>query len=179
MDNKSSECEHFLQSAIAVFHAQKKMADAAIGQLADNQLHQPLDENANEIAVIMKHMAGNMISRWTDLLTSDGEKPWRDRDSEFIDDISSRDELMVRWEHGWECLFAALAALGPGDLMKRTMIRGHPHTVIEAIHREMDHHGYHLGQVVQLARFLAKDAWTTLTVPRGGSEAYNRRAWKR
>ncbi len=179
MDAQSSPAEHFLQSAIATFHTQKRMAEAAIRQLDNERLHRPLDVNTNSVAVIMKHMAGNMVSRWTDFLTSDGEKPTRVRDGEFIDDIASRDELMARWEQGWKCLFDALAALGPGDSMHRIAIRGHPHTVIEAIHRQIDHYGYHVGQIVQLARFLAKDNWETLTVPRGESEAYNLRTWKK
>ena len=155
------------------------MAEAAIRQLDDEQLRRPLDENTNSIAVIMKHMAGNMLSRWTDFLASDGEKPWRNRDSEFVDDIATRDELLGRWEEGWTCLSTSVGALLPGDLMRQVTIRGHPHTVIEAIHRQIDHNGYHVGQIVQLARFLAKDKWTTLTVPRGESEAYNKRIWKR
>lgn len=177
MNPPSSLGEHFLHSAIATFHAQKSMADAAIRQLDDHQLHRPLDENTNSVAIIIKHLAGNMLSRWTDFLKTDGEKPSRNRDSEFIDDIPTRDALMAHWERGWKCLFTALAALRPADLTERVTIRGHPHTVVQAIHRQLDHYGYHVGQIVHLARFLAKDQWTTLTIPRGQSAAYNRRTW--
>ncbi len=169
----------FLKSAIATFRSDKKLAERAIGQLSREQLHQALDENTNSVAAIMKHMAGNMLSRWTDFLTTDGEKPWRHRDNEFVDDIASRDELMALWERGWECLFKTLDALTPDDLAKTVHIRGHPHTVIEAIHRQLSHYGYHVGQIVQMARVLAMDNWKTITVPRGGSEEYNRRVWKR
>ena len=179
MNTQSTTGEHFLASAIAMFRTQKKLAEAAIRQLDDDQLHRPLDENTNCIAVIIKHMTGNMLARWTDLLTSDGEKPWRRRDSEFVDDIASRDQLIARWEQGWSRLFAALECLGPDDLLKHTTIRGHPHTVIEAVHRQMDHYGYHIGQIVHLARHMAKDHWTTLTVPRGGSEEFNQEVWRK
>jgi hypothetical protein len=168
----------FLESAMAKYRAQKDFAERAIVQLSDEQLHQPLDENTNSVAVIMKHLAGNMRSRWTDFLTTDGEKEWRDRDSEFVDDFPLRDDLMAFWQRGWDCLFATLSALKEDDLTKIVTIRGEPHNVIEAIHRGLDHCGYHLGQIVLIARVLAKDNWTTLTIPRGGSQEYNRRVWQ-
>ena len=169
----------FLDSAVAMFRSQKKLAERAIGQLTDEQLHQPLDENTNNVAVIMKHMAGNMCSRWTDFLAADGEKPWRHRDNEFVDDIASRDELMTLWERGWGRLFATMESLTVHDLTRSVTIRGEPHSVIQAVHRELGHYGYHVGQIVLVARVLRKDKWQTLTVPPGGSEEYNRRVWKR
>ena len=168
----------FLDSAIAKYKAQRHLAERAIVQVSDEKLHQPLDENTNSVAVIMKHMAGNMLSRWTDFLTTDGEKQWRDRDSEFVDDFHSRDDLMAFWHLGWDCLFSTLTALTVDDLTKSVRIRGEPHNVIEAIHRGLDHGAYHVGQIVLVARVLAKDNWTTLTIPRGGSEEYNRRVWQ-
>jgi len=168
----------FLESALAKYKAQKDLAERAIVQLDDEKLHQSLDENTNSVAIIMKHMAGNMWSRWTDFLTTDGEKQWRNRDSEFVDESHSRDDLMAFWQRGWDCLFSTLTALTVGDLTKTVRIRGEPHNVIEAIHRGLDHCGYHVGQIVLVARVLAKDHWTTLTVPRGGSEEYNRRVWQ-
>ena len=168
----------FLESAIAKYQAQKDLAERAIVQLGDEQLHHPLDENTNSVAVIMKHLAGNMLSRWTDFLTTDGEKQWRNRDREFVDDFPSRDDLTAFWQRGWDCLFATLSALTEGDLTKTVPIRGEPHNVIEAIHRGLDHCGYHVGQIVLVARVLAKDNWTTLTIPRGGSQEYNRRVWQ-
>ena len=170
--------EVFLESAIAKYKAQKDLAERAIVQLGDEKLHQPLDENTNSVAIIMKHMAGNMLSRWTDFLTTDGEKQWRNRDSEFVDDFHSRDDLMAFWQRGWDCLFSTLNALTVGDLTRTVRIRGELHNVIEAIHRELDHYGYHVGQIVLVARVLAKDNWTTLTIPRGGSEEYNQRVWQ-
>ncbi len=155
------------------FAAYKEMAQKAFAQVSDAQLHQALDENTNSIAVIMKHMSGNLRSRFTDFLTSDGEKPDRDRDSEFIDDIADRAALVEYWESGWRCLFDALSSLTDRDLDTTITIRGEPHSVIDALLRQLAHHGYHVGQIVQLARFLAKDKWTVLTIPRGGSKQFN------
>lgn len=155
------------------FAAYKEMAQKAFAQVSDEQLRQPLDENTNSIAVIMKHMAGNLRSRFTDFLTTDGEKPDRDRDSEFIDDIPDRRALVEYWESGWHCLFDAMSPLTDRDLGKTITIRGEPMTVIDALLRQLAHHGYHVGQIVQLARFLAKDKWTVLTIPRGGSKEFN------
>ncbi|MCG8404296.1 MAG: DUF1572 domain-containing protein [Phycisphaerales bacterium] len=172
--------ETFMESIVSKSRNQKQFVERAIRQLSDAQVRQPLDENTNSIAVIMKHMAGNMLSRWTDFLTSDGEKTWRKRDSEFVDDFNSTDELTAFWEKGWACFFSELETLTAEDLTKTTPIRGEPHTVIDAIHRQLDHNGYHGGQIVLIARILAKDNWTTLTIPRGPgeSEAYNQRVWK-
>lgn len=164
-----------LQSAVTTFRSQKLLAQRAIEQLSDEQLRKPLDENTNSVAVIMKHMAGNMLSRWTDFLTSDGDKPWRIRDGEFIDDFASRAEIDAFWQRGWECLFATLESLAPADLSRTVTIRQEPHRVALAIARQLSHYGYHVGQIVLTARLLAKDNWTVLTIPRGGSEAFNRR----
>ena len=167
-----------IAGAAETFAGQKQLAERAIAQLADDQLHKSLDPETNSVAVIMKHIAGNLRSRWTEFLASDGEKPWRNRDSEFVDDISSREELMHIWERGWKCLFDALARLSDDDLGKEVPIRGKPHTVIRAIDRQIDHNAYHVGQIVLVARILAQDNWTTLSVPRGESEAHNRRIWQ-
>ncbi|HEX4052783.1 MAG TPA: DUF1572 family protein [Tepidisphaeraceae bacterium] len=155
------------------FAAYKEMAQKAFAQISDAQLHQPLDQNTNSIAVIMKHMAGNLRSRFTDFLTTDGEKPDRDRDSEFIDDNAERKAILAYWETGWRCLFDAMSPLTDGDLNRTINIRGEELTVIDALLRQLAHHGYHVGQIVQLARFLAKDKWTVLTIPRGGSKQFN------
>lgn len=167
-----------LRSARETFESQKALAERAIVQLSDDQLRLPLDENTNSVAVIMKHMAGNMLSRWTDLLGSDGEKPWRERDTEFVDDFDSRAAIVARWEHGWRSLFDTLDALAPDDLMRIVPIRGEPHRVAEAIDRQLSHYGYHVGQIVQVARVLAKDRWEVLTIPRGQSAEFNRRSWQ-
>jgi len=162
---------------LATFRSDKAKADKAVAQLADDKLRMALDPNTNSIAVIMKHVAGNLRSRWTDFLTTDGEKPERDRDDEFVDTFASRDELLADWESGWQCLFAALAGLSPEDLLRTVTIRGVPHTVPDAIQRSLAHCGYHVGQIVLIARILAGEQWTTITIPRDGSAAYNERTW--
>lgn len=166
-----------VESAITSFRANRGWADKAIAQLPDDKLHVALDANTNSIAVIMKHLAGNLASRWTDFLTSDGEKPWRNRDDEFIDTFSDREQLLSYWEEGWNCLFAALQSLGPKDLANTVTIRGEPHSVPLAIHRSLAHCGYHVGQIVMIARILAGDNWNTITIPRGESETYNKVVW--
>jgi hypothetical protein len=162
-----------IASLIRNFQSQKRLADKAVEQLSDAQLRQPLDENTNSVAVIMKHVAGNLRSRFTDFLTTDGEKPDRNRDGEFVDDFPDRAAIVADWETGWKILFDALASLEASDLARVVTIRGEPHAVIDALHRSLAHCGYHAGQIVQLARFLAKDNWQTITIPRGGSQAFN------
>ncbi len=179
MTKSTSTAEDFLGVTIRRFREQKSMAERAVGQLPDAQLYAALDEHTNSIAVIMKHIAGNLTSRWTDVLTTDGEKDWRNRDTEFEDDFRSRDELMSKWEEGWSCLHAAIQSLTPADLTQIVTIRGHDHSVIDAIIRALDHNAYHVGQIVTLARHFAGDQWETLTVPPGESEQYNRRTWKK
>jgi len=174
MPNSTSD-RLVIDAIITRFKAYKEMAEKAFGQVSDDQLHQPLDENTNSIAVIVKHISGNLLSRFTDFLTSDGEKPDRDRDSEFVDDFPDRRAIVTTWDRGWQCLFDAISPLTDGDLNKTVTIRGEPHSVIDALLRQLSHHSYHVGQIVQLARFLAKDKWTVLTIPRGGSQQFNAR----
>jgi hypothetical protein len=159
------------------FEANKRLADRAVEQVPDGKLHAALDANTNSIAVIMKHIAGNLLSRWTDFLTTDGEKPWRSRDTEFVDTFSSRAELLEFWERGWACLLRALKNLTPDDLAKTITIRGEPHSVPLALARSLGHTCYHIGQIVQVARIHAGDKWNTLTIPRGTSELFNRANW--
>lgn len=160
------------------FARHKDYCDRAAEQIAWAHLRQPLSAETNSIVVIMKHVAGNLLSRFTDFFTSDGEKPWRDRDREFIDDFSDREAMIALWEQGWGCLFGVLDGLRDGDLARTVTIRGEPHTVSLAISRSLAHVSYHAGQIVLIARLIAereKTSWRTLTVPRGESEAYNRR----
>jgi hypothetical protein len=165
-------------SAIAnALEANKRMADRAVEQVPDEKLHTALDAHTNSIAVIMKHVAGNLASRWTDFLTSDGEKPWRNRDEEFVDSFTSRAELLAFWERGWACLLTALKSLTPEDLDKTITIRGEPHSVPLALERSLGHTCYHIGQIVQVARIHAGDTWNTLTIPRGGSAQFNQAKW--
>lgn len=162
-----------IESMQRTFAAQKHLADAAISQLDEGKLRSPLDENTNSVCVIMKHLGGNLRSRFTDFLTTDGEKPWRDRDDEFVDNFSSVDHMKQEWDEGWQVLFNTLGELSDADLSLTVQIRGEPHTVALALSRALAHVGYHTGQIVQAARYMAKDNWTTLTVPRGGSRAHN------
>jgi hypothetical protein len=163
--------------ALDAFRANKRLADRAVAQLPGEKLHVPLDPATNSIAVIMKHVAGNLLSRWTDFLATDGEKPWRDRDDEFVDTFASREELLAYWESGWGRLFETLGGLTAEDLDRTVAIRGEPHSVPLAIQRSLAHCGYHVGQIVLIARILAGDRWETLTIPRGGSAGFNQRAW--
>jgi uncharacterized damage-inducible protein DinB len=163
----------FLLAVVDAFQANKRLADRAIAQVPDAKLHIALDANTNSIAVIVKHVAGNFISRWTDFLTTDGEKPWRNRDEEFVDAFQSRAEVLERWERGWAVLFQTLSSLTPDDLDRTVTIRGEPHSVVLALSRSLGHACYHIGQIVQLARHHAGDNWQTLTIPRGGSAEFN------
>src|SRR6185312_14380868 len=164
----------FLSAIVNAFEANKRLADRAVEQVPDGKLHLALDANTNSIAVIMKHVAGNLTSRWTDFLTAEGEKPWRNRDDEFVDTFGSRDELLHVWESGWACLFKTLGSLRAHDLEKTVMIRGEPHSVPLAMQRSLGHTCYHIGQIVQVARIHAKEQWQTLTIPRGKSEQFNK-----
>jgi len=166
-----------LDAALACFRANKGWADKAIGQLSDEKLHIALDANTNSIAVIMKHVAGNLLSRWTDFLTTDGEKPSRNRDDEFIDSFGSRAELLEYWESGWQRLFETLESLTSVDLGRTVLIRGEPHSVPLAIQRSLAHCGYHVGQIILIARILAGENWKTITIPRGASSTFNQRVW--
>jgi hypothetical protein len=152
----------------------KELADRAVAQVSDENLFIALDEEANSLAVIMKHIAGNLRSRWTDFLTSDGEKPDRHRDLEFVvEEKDTKEHLLAYWEAGWSCLFDALAPLGPDDLDRTVLIRGEPHSVIQAINRQLTHYAYHIGQMVFLAKHFASSAWQSLSIPRGKSEEFN------
>lgn len=165
----------YSEDARAIFHQYKKLADAAIAQVSDDCLTRTLDPEMNSIAIIMKHMAGNMLSRWTDFLTTDGEKPWRNRDSEFEDPPPTRAELLALWERGWSCLFAALDPLTDADLACTVNIRGEAHSVMQAINRQVAHYSYHCGQIVLLAKHFQSSNWKCLTVARKKSEEFNRR----
>jgi hypothetical protein len=167
----------FMAALLNAFEANKRYADRAVAQVPDDKLHVALDVHTNSIAVMMKHVAGNLASRWTDFLTSDGEKPWRKRDEEFVDSFAGRAELLVFWERGWSCLFQTLRGLKREDLEKTVTIRGEPHSVPLALERSLGHTCYHIGQIVQVARIHAGEQWNTLTIPRGGSQQYNQTNW--
>src|SRR5262245_5855893 len=167
----------FMPAIVNAFEANKRMADRAIEQLPADKLRIALDPNTNSIAIIMKHVAGNLLSRWTDFLTTDGEKTWRNRDDEFVDSFGSRKEILDYWERGWACVFTTLKSLKPEDLSKTVFIRGEAHTVPLALERSLGHTCYHIGQIVQVARVQAGDNWKTLTIPRGESAKFNKEKW--
>ena len=167
----------WLEATLLSFRAHKGWADRAVAQLPDDRLRVALDPETNSVAAIMKHVAGNLRSRWTDFLDTDGEKPWRDRDAEFVDTFADRAELLAWWESGWSALFQTLESLAPDDLGRTVLIRGEPHKVPLAIQRSLAHTCYHIGQIVMVSRILAGDSWTTLTIPRGGSAAFNQQSW--
>lgn len=179
MSEYSEVLAEIITGAITSFRTNKGWADKAIAQLPDDKLHVTLDDNTNSVAVIMKHVAGNLKSRWTDFLTTDGEKPWRNRDDEFVDSFSNRQDILNYWEAGWACLFETLESLQPDDLARTVMIRGEPHTVPLAIHRSLAHSGYHVGQIIMVARILAGDSWETITIPPGQSASYNKSVWNK
>jgi hypothetical protein len=156
----------YLEDSLAMFRQYKSMGERAMAQVADDQLFAALDEEMNSIAIIVKHMAGNMRSRWTDFLTTDGEKPDRNRDGEFEAPPATRAALMQMWEDGWALVFLALAPLSDEDLGRTVTIRGEPHSVMQAIQRQVAHYASHCGQIVLLAKHFAHDHWSSLTIPR-------------
>ena len=165
----------YLEDSLSLFRYYKKLGEGAMAQLSDQQLRAVLDPEMNSISQIVKHMAGNMRSRWTDFLTSDGEKPDRRRDSEFEEPPASREALMKMWEAGWNCLFSALEPLGPADADRKVTIRGEAHSVMQAVNRQVAHYAYHVGQIVFLAKHLQYTGWKSLSIPRKGSEKFNQR----
>lgn len=165
----------YIKESLALFRQYKKMADGAIAQVPDDLLTTALADDENSIAIIVKHMAGNMRSRWTDFLTSDGEKPDRDRDSEFILPPASREDLTRMWESGWKCVFDAIEPLTQADLGRTVTIRGEPHSVMQAINRQIGHYALHCGQIVFLAKHLAGAKWKAVTVPRNKSAEFSRK----
>ena len=165
----------YIEDSLSLFLYYKKLAERAMEQVTDEQLFVTLDEEANSIAILVKHMAGNMQSRWTDFLTTDGEKPNRDRDCEFVDPPSTRKALLDVWENGWTRLFHALEPLSDADLARTVTIRGEAHSVMQAVNRQMAHYAHHVGQIVLLAKHFAHDHWQSLSVPRNRSSEFNRR----
>jgi uncharacterized damage-inducible protein DinB len=169
-----SPLRHYLNDAITVFRDYKRLAEKAFEQISDEELFLTLDEESNSIAVIIQHMSGNMLSRWRDFLTSDREKPDRNRDMEFVlTKGTSREQLLARWEKGWSCVFEAVEALQPEDLERRVLIRGEQYSVIEAINRQMTHYAYHTGQIVFLAKHIRSADWKYLSIPRDRSAEFN------
>ena len=165
----------YIDDSLALFRYYKGMGERAMQQVTDQQLFAALDDESNSIAIIVKHMTGNMRSRWTDFLTADGEKPNRNRDCEFVDPAPTREALLREWEAGWNCLFQALEPLTDADLGRTVTIRGEAHSVLQAINRQLAHYANHLGQIVLLAKHYAGAKWQTLSVPRNKSAEFNQK----
>ncbi|MEZ4800057.1 MAG: DUF1572 domain-containing protein [Flavobacteriales bacterium] len=163
----------YLESVKKQFEYYKLLGEKTMAQLEDDQLFYQYNEDSNSIATIVKHLSGNMLSRWTDFLNSDGEKEWRNRDGEFENDIPSRDQLMEVWNKGWACLYSAIDPLTDDDLQTIVYIRNQGHTVMEAINRQLAHYPYHIGQIVFVGKMLAKNGWQSLSIPKGASTSFN------
>jgi hypothetical protein len=165
----------YLEDSLSLFRYYKALCERAMDQLSDALLTTALDDEMNSIAILVKHMTSNMRSRWTDFLTTDGEKPGRDRDAEFTDPPQTRETLLAMWNEGWDCVFKALEPLSDSDLGRTITIRGEAHSVMQAINRQLGHYAYHCGQIVFLAKHLKSEGWQSLTIPRGQSGEFNRR----
>jgi hypothetical protein len=165
----------YLEDSIALLRQYKRLGEGAMAQATDEQLFAAIDVESNSIAIIVKHIAGNMRSRWTDFLTSDGEKPNRNRDTEFENPPGTRSELLIVWEEGWKRVFGALEPLTDADLSRTVTIRGEPHSVMQAINRQIAHYASHIGQIIFLAKHLQASNWRTLSVPRNRSAEFNRK----
>jgi len=165
----------YLKDSLSLFRYYKSLSERAMAQVSDEDLFTTLDGESNSIAIVVKHMAGNMLSRWTDFLTSDGEKPTRNRDSEFVDPPTTRESLLKLWNGSWDVLLGALEPLNDADLDRTVKIRGEAHSVMQAINRQLAHYAYHSGQIVLLAKHLSHNRWQSLTIPRNRSTEFNSR----
>jgi hypothetical protein len=165
--------DDYLESVTKQFHYYKMLGDSTFSQLDDDQLFLQYNDDSNSIAMIVKHLWGNMLSRWTEFLTIDGEKEWRNRDTEFDNDISTRTDLIEKWNDGWNCLFNTLATLKTDDLSKTIYIRNQGHSVMEAINRQLAHYPYHIGQIVFLGKMFSANGWNSISIPKGNSQIYN------
>ncbi len=168
---------HLIENALKNFRDLKRLADRAIAQIDEREFFFQPDAESNSVALIVKHIAGNLRSRWTNFLTTDGEKPDRDRDSEFFTtDEDVRATLLERWERGWQILFDEVGALAPADLLREVLIRGERHTVVEAVNRQLTHYATHVGQIIFLAKHIKSKDWQTLSIARGASQKFNAEA---
>ncbi|MEO0338326.1 MAG: DUF1572 family protein [Bacteroidota bacterium] len=175
MDSQNFSPHNYLESVRKQFDYYKMLGDRSFAQVSDEGLFWQYNEASNSIAIIVKHLWGNMRSRWTDFLTSDGEKEWRNREGEFTADIKTREELLEKWEEGWACLYTALDSIDTENINQLIYIRNMGHTITEAINRQLAHYSYHIGQIVYIARMLQDQDWESLSIPKGGSTAYNAR----
>ncbi len=169
----STHANNYLGNIRKLFRYYKSLGDGAIAQLKDDEVNAKPESHSNSIAIIVKHMSGNMLSRWTNFLEEDGEKEWRHRDQEFEETIHNKTDLISTWEKGWACLFKAIDPLTEADLDRIGYIRNEGHSVIEAINRQLGHYAYHTGQIVFLVKLLRSEDWASLSIPKGQSKAFN------
>lgn len=175
MDSSSAT----LDGSIRLFKYYKMLTKKTVNQLTDEELHHAPSAELNSVAILMKHISGNMISRWTNFRTEDGEKPWRNREKEFNDDIESRKELLEYWEKGWNTLFESLTSIGKDEINDIIYIRNEGHTILEAVERHLAHVAYHTGQIVMLAKWMRGESWETLTIPKGKTEKFNQQKFSK
>ena len=164
---------NFIQSATKQFEYYKHLGDRTFDQLQGQEVFYNIDPESNSIAIIVHHMSGNMLSRWTDFLTTDGEKPWRSRESEFQNPYLSTDQMLEAWDAGWQCLFTALESINVTNFESTIYIRNQKHTIVDAIHRQMMHYAYHVGQIVYIGKVIKGERWKSLSIPKGQSKLYN------
>ena len=176
---KNEIAQNFLASIRGLFEYYKLLGDKTFAQLSDEELFWHYNEASNSIAVIIKHMWGNMQSRWADFLTSDGEKEWRNRDQEFVADIKTRKELLEKWEEGWDTLFQAIDSVNDENFDTQIYIRNNAHSIMEAFNRQLGHYAYHVGQMVFLGKMIKGDDWESLSIPKGGSQNYNKKKFSK
>jgi len=165
--------EDYLSSVKKQFEYYKSLGDKTFSQLSEEAMFWQYNDDSNSVAIMVKHLVGNMLSRWTDFMTTDGEKEWRKRDKEFISTYSSKFEIILDWNKGWDCLFTAINPLQNSDLNKQIYIRNMGHSVTEAINRQLAHYSYHVGQIVYLGKMIQSNKWDGLSIAKGGSKAYN------
>ncbi|QHL86878.1 DUF1572 domain-containing protein [Nibribacter ruber] len=163
----------YLESVVKQFEYYRMLGEKTFQQVPEEKLFWQYNEDSNSIATIVKHLWGNMLSRWTDFLTTDGEKDWRDREAEFDNDLVTPQEVLQKWNEGWDCFLATLKSLTPEDLSQTIYIRNQGHTVLEAINRQLAHYPYHVGQIVYIGKMASEGGWSSLSIPRGGSKAFN------
>ncbi|WP_289062076.1 DUF1572 family protein [uncultured Zobellia sp.] len=171
--------ETFIKSALFEFNRYKTMGDRTFEQLSEEDIHWKLNENDNSVALIVKHMSGNMLSRWTNFLTEDGEKPWRNREDEFENPSTTKTEMLAAWESGWQCLFNALNSVSTEKFDTVIKIRNENHSIVQAVHRQLAHYSGHVGQIVLLGKMIKGTAWVSLSIPKGHSDQYNKNMFEK
>ncbi len=165
--------QNYLESMLFEFRRYKTMGDATFAQLEDSDILWRYHDHDNSISQLVKHLSGNMLSRWTNFLSEDGEKPWRDRDTEFVEPFTTKEAMCAAWENGWQCLFDALGLVNPDNFNTMIKIRNEEHTLVEAINRQLAHYASHVGQIVLLGKMIKGDNWVSLSIPKGQSAAFN------